>query len=125
MRWRDPPRQEQAAVSDAARFAAWQSTTARAAWSFQEFNEITGGWECHPALVGGEMAGAVMVNGPEIHACVLPQFKGLWMSKRTLRILRGVVEKHGYATTSATTDEGAQFVERLGFRLEGEKYVLR
>jgi hypothetical protein len=105
--------------------AAWESTRSRADWSFAEFCELTNGWDCHAVTVDGQIAGAVMVKGPEIHACILPAFKGRWMSKAMLRILRGVVAEHGMAITHATTHEGARFVERLGFRLEGTKHILR
>lgn len=78
-----------------------------------------------PVVVGGAMAGAIVARGPVLHACILPAFKCRWMSKSVLRYLRSVIEKHGYAQTTAATQEGRDFVARLGFRLEGDVYVLR
>lgn len=111
-------------MTDALRIA-WESTRSRAAWSFEEFKDFAKGWVVHPVFVDGQPAGVVLVNGPEIHACIGPEFKGRWMSKKTMRVLRSVVEKHGYAMTQATTQEGVEFVLRLGFVFDGCKYVLR
>lgn len=110
---------------DEALMAAWLSTSSRASWSFGEFLAAIEGWSVHPVLVDARIAGAILTNGAEIHACVLPEFRGLWMSKKTLRILKDVVKEHGFAVTSATTREGVEFVERLGFVFDGQRHILR
>ena len=73
-------------------------------------------------VVDGQIAGALIVSGCEIHACILPQFKGRWLSRKELRIMNAVIEKHGYAQTSATTEEGEKFVHRLGFVKHGNTF---
>jgi Zn-finger nucleic acid-binding protein len=78
--------------------------------------------EVNPVYVGSEVAGALIVSGHEIHACILPKFKGRWLSRKELRIMNAVIEKHGYAQTSATTAEGEVFVKRLGFVKHGETF---
>jgi GNAT superfamily N-acetyltransferase len=93
--------------------------------SFNGFCDSVRGAEIVPIHVGGEVAGALVVMGSELHACVLPGFQGRWVTRPLLRVLGRIVGAYGYATTSATTDEGRKFVERLGFVQEGEKYVLR
>jgi hypothetical protein len=106
--------------------AAYEATKPRLqGLSFEDFTDFLSGAEIEPVKVGGQIIGALVVIGSEIHACIKPEFKGLWMSRKTLAVLRRVIEKHGYATTSATTDEGRAFVQRLGFVQEGDMYVLR
>lgn len=72
----------------------------------------------HDVFVDGEDVGAVLVVGPEIHACIKSGF-GRWLHKKQLRILADVMDAYGYATTATTTQEGEAFVERLGFDLVG------
>lgn len=88
-----------------------------------EFARRVASMDVHPVDVDGRPAGAVIVCGNEVHACVLPEFKGRWFGRRMLVILRCVIEKHGKAITSATTEEGRRFVERLGFKQEGDDWV--
>lgn len=104
---------------------AWRSMADRIDLPFDDFLILVNGWDVHRVDVKGAPVGAIFVNGPEIHACIDCSYRGLWMSKKTLRVLSEVIRKHGYATTAATTPEGAQFVERLGFVFDGQKYVLR
>jgi GNAT superfamily N-acetyltransferase len=104
--------------------AAFESVKPRApALRFDDFEEFVRGAEVHPAVVDGEVVGALIVKGPEIHACVLPKAKGRWGSKRLLSVLHRVIRTHGYATTSATTADGVAFVRRLGFVQDGNRWV--
>lgn len=102
--------------------AAWLSMVDRLPITYKQFTDSLEGWTVNPVTVKGATAGALLVKGPELHACILPEFKGLWLSRKELRIMNEVIEKHGYAETSATTDEGAYFVGRLGFIQHGDKY---
>lgn len=81
--------------------------------------------ERHPINVGGRPSGILFVKGSEIHACPSHRDRGRWMSKRLLTVLRGVVSRFGYATTTAETEEGERFIRRLGFVPEGGHFVLR
>ena len=103
--------------------AAYNSVHTRAPWvthdAFVKFVEQS---EVHPVEVEGRAVGAIVVNGPEIHACVDPEAHGLWYTKRAARLLSGVIEKNGYARTSATTEEGVKFVRRLGFEPVGDHW---
>ena len=78
----------------------------------------------HPVDVGGQPVGAVIVKGAEIHACIDPAARGLWMSRKLLRVLQAVVDQFGAATTHATTESGRQFVVRLGFVPAGGAWAL-
>ncbi len=72
--------------------------------------------------VAGQVAGAVIVKGNEIHACILPWACGRWFMRPQLEILNAVIRKHGNAITAATTPDGKKFIERLGFIPVGDKY---
>lgn len=78
--------------------------------------------KCHPMFVNGKVCGAVIVKKNIIHACILPWAKNRWFSKKAARILNRVIDEYGEAVTSATTEEGKKFVERLGFEYDGERY---
>jgi formylglycine-generating enzyme required for sulfatase activity len=102
--------------------AAWLSLVDRFPITYKQFQDFASDCEVNEVYVDGLPAGALIVKGPEIHACILPEFKGRWLTRKELRIMNSVIEKHGYAQTSATTPEGAFFVERLGFEKHGESY---
>lgn len=84
--------------------------------SFDGFAAALSGWKCYPVKVDSAIVGAVLVNGPEIHACIKPEAFGLWLSRRLLRLIDGAVKSFGYAMTQAATPAGKRFVERLGFK---------
>lgn len=84
--------------------------------SFEAFAAALGQWQCHPVHVDTDLVGAVLVNGPEIHACITPRGFGRWLSRPLLRLVDAAVDRFGYALTQAATPAGRRFVERLGFR---------
>ena len=102
--------------------AAWESVSDRWPVSFEAFCELVNDWEIVPIQVDGKVAGAVLINGPEMHACVLPFARKRWFTRRFHRLIDGIIEKHGYAQTHASTELGRQFIERLGFVRYGESY---
>lgn len=108
---------------DEALRAAHESTKGRSNWSLSEFLDMTAGWDVHPVLLGGVVVGAVLIKGPEIHACINSKAHGLWMNKRILALLDCVVERHGMAVTRvmSASKAGVDFVTRLGFKLESEQ----
>ena len=104
--------------------AAYQSAADRMPGvSLRAFTQALSGADVHPVAVDGECVGAVIVARHEIHACVLPKARGRWFGKRHMRILLGVLQRFGVASTSATTADGVQFVKRLGFRQFGDKWL--
>lgn len=113
-------------MMDDALFAAYESAKDRLnGATFSAFKVMVAGWNVFPLVICGQCAGAVLTNGPDIHACVLPQYKGRWFNKQAKSILENVVKQNGFARTQATTDEGVAFVERLGFVRDGDAYILR
>ena len=90
--------------------------------SLAEFASALDGFGAHPIVRGGQVVAVLMVRGPEIHACVRAAARGRWMNKAALSVLNAVIEKHGYAQTTATTEAGTRFVKSLGFERHGDSY---
>lgn len=103
--------------------AAWESVTPRAAMSLAEFMRGIEGADVYPVSVDGVPVGAVIVSGPEVHACVSGGY-GRWFKREHFALLASIIKEHGYAQTSATTEQGRAFVERLGFKQDGEIWRL-
>ena len=101
--------------------AAFASLAPRSQATRAEFDSVASLAEVHPVKVDGVIAGAVLVIGSEIHACILPHSFGRWLTRPVLRVLDGVIAKHGRATTRVTEGctAGLGFVRRLGFTLTG------
>ena len=97
---------------------AWESVTPRADVTWEQFQALNA--EVHDVTVDGKDVGAILVIGPEIHACITPDGFGRWCSRRLAPILDNVIEKHGFATTGVTVENevGKRFIERMGFMHE-------
>ncbi len=98
--------------------AAWQSAKDRMPGvDFDQFCESVEGWRVVPVVVKRETVGALLINGPEIHACVLPLAHKRWVSRSLLAELDTVIQEHGYAITRVdeSREPGRHFVNRLGF----------
>ena len=91
--------------------------------SLEEFAKALESSDVHPVCVRGKCVGAVIVNGCEIHACILESARGLWFGRKQAQILSAVLQKHGVAATRATTEHGVKFVQRLGFRQFGSLWL--
>lgn len=103
--------------------AAYESAAGRMPGiTLETFREAVADFEVHPIVVRGETVGALLVSGPEIHACVMPNGHRRWINKALFAVLNAVIDKHGYAQTEATTPAGAAFVEALGFEKQGNIY---
>lgn len=83
-----------------------------------EFVSAFDGWDVEPIAVAGEIVGAMLMRGPEIHCAVLPDARRRWMRKGLLqRTLGRLVRRYGYAMTRVSADHslGLEFVRRVGF----------
>lgn len=96
---------------------AHESVNKRYAIKYTDFLRHFGGWECMPLNVEGKPVGALLTNGPEIHACVNDGF-GLWATKPVYQRFRQVIKENGLALTSIVEGNtiGEAFVKRLGFK---------
>ena len=90
--------------------------------TFEQFEKLVDGFEIYPQMVDGKCCGALLVSGSEIHACILPWAHGRWMNRSVLRLINQLIDTHGEAATHATTSDGVQFVQALGFTLDGNTY---
>lgn len=76
-------------------------------------------WETYPVYVEGLQVGSILMDGPEIHACILPNGFGRWFTKKVYRdVFLCRLKIYGKLITSVSTNNsiGNQFVKRLGFR---------
>jgi len=102
---------------------AHASMSGRVCITFEQFCAAVAGWEVVPVMVDGALAGAVLIDGPELHACILPAYFGRWLTRAVLRkTLHQVLVQHGRAITRTTSgnDAGHAFVARLGFQKIGD-----
>jgi ribosomal protein S18 acetylase RimI-like enzyme len=100
-------------------YAAYESLSTRLCnASYNVFLELARGWEVYPLKVNKKIIGALLIDGPEIHACVKPEGFKRWINKAVLAKIQSLIDKHGFALTKVTEDNttGIEFVERLGFR---------
>ena len=103
--------------------AAYMSAQDRlGAVTLADFREALKQCEVHPVKVQWNIAGAVIVKGSEVHACILPWAHKRWFGRGQARILNDIIREYGYATTTATTQAGREFVERLGFKQTPQGY---
>ena len=110
-------------VERQAMLMAFESVAPRAPGvSFEQFTAAAAECHVHPVRARGRLCGAVLVRGCEIHACVLPWARGRWFGRAQAALLNRVIAQHGEAITTATTEEGRRFVERLGFIQDNEIY---
>lgn len=71
-----------------------------------------------PVCVHGQLVGAVLQHGPELHACIKPEGFGRWLSKRVLRdTIDATLKRYGHVITKVQEGNaiGDIFVRRLGF----------
>ena len=83
--------------------------------TFEDFDAATKDFEVTPLYYRGECRGAMLARGPEVHACVTPP----WYARQAIRVINGIIARHGYATTHTTTAAGERIINRLGFKREG------
>jgi len=91
--------------------------------TFEMFSELMKHWELIPINVGGEVAGAIFLNGDHVHVCVLPKFEKRWLTKRLYKmIFVDKLEQYGELFTGIIkgNEIGREFVERCGFRVYDE-----
>lgn len=90
--------------------------------TLEQFRQDTKDFEFTPITVGGEIAGAMIVAGKEVHCCMPPELKGRWFARVALRAINKVIEDNGEAISRATTEDGHNILIALGFERHGEIY---
>mgnify|MGYP003387552726 CR=1 FL=1 len=100
----------------------WEHSRARDTVSLGEWMTLAPWWEFTPITVAGRVVGATMVCGHEIHLASWERPKASTRSCAR-NILRAVIERKGYATTTVLADNpaGLAFCRRLGFVVDNEE----
>jgi hypothetical protein len=100
----------------------YQSISDRYKISFEDFELLMQGWEVIPLEQNGELLGAVITKGPELHVGygIKPQGSIMKHIKATLVKL---IDKYGFAVTTVESEyaKGLRFCKRLGFVEIAEK----
>ena len=87
-------------------------------YGFDDFAADTSSWDVWPVVVDGVLAGAILVNGPELHCCIKPEFFRRWATLGMYRRVMRHKALHGRLVTKVNVDHdaGREFVERFGFK---------
>ena len=87
----------------------------RADIAFEDFVTLMQGWEILPIHDGGEVIGAAMVNGNEVHVGLRRQ--PIAPHRREFREILGRLLRNGEVVTRVQIgcEHGLQFCKRLGF----------
>jgi hypothetical protein len=83
--------------------------------TLEQFAAEVADFDVHPVKARGRLCGAILVRGKEVHACVMPWVRGRWFGRKEAALLNLIIDTHGEVTTTASTEDGRLFVERLGF----------
>lgn len=85
-------------------------------WSKSDFLAQFGAWSVIPVKVHKKIVGAFLLNGPEVHAGVLPAYQKRWVTRALLDAsLNQTIQKFGYVCTKVKRTDDAAFPKRLGF----------
>lgn len=87
---------------------------------YEEWLAATEGYSAHPIDYMGNVIGAVLCRGAEIHLSAWQRPRGS-MRKLVRQVLQESIDRWGYATTTVMADNpaGLEFCRRLGFEVEG------
>ena len=103
--------------------AAWAASSWQfpAGYTADDFTAAVEDWEFWPVIVGGELAGAMLVKGPELHCCIKPAFFRRWATPGMYRRVMRHKALYGRLVTRVNVDHdaGREFVERFGFTMTG------
>lgn len=84
--------------------------------SFEQFLHGLVGWDVKPLHIDGELVGAAIVRGNELHVGLAKPCKA---SPRAMirNVLAPIIKEHGFAVTAVMPDNraGLAFCKRLGF----------
>src|SRR5690348_9582190 len=100
--------------------ALWAQAEPQVFITREEFERDLEGWTIEPVEHGGELAGAFVTRGPELHFSI---FKPLPVSIKLIRAhVDPIIDKYGFIQTRTPKDATRQhrFNERIGFERAGE-----
>lgn len=100
-------------------FAAYESAKDRMNLTYPQFAQAFKAWEVMPVKAKGNLAGAILWNGNELHCCILPEFHKRWLVPSIYKeILHTRLERFGSLITKVNKHSraGKQFVTKAGFQ---------
>jgi GNAT superfamily N-acetyltransferase len=109
----DPNRQEEAIA------AGWKAYCERVPTYAEAYHRAVAGWSAVAVCDDDKVIGALLLKEGVIHLGIIPEYRGLWASKRVIREML----KYGTRTTMQP-DEDLTFIARIGFKQEGTNYVV-
>ena len=91
--------------------------------TYKQFKNSIKDFDVIDVEIDGELVGAILKNGTELHALVLEKARGRWFGKKALKVINDTIKEHGKATTKVLGDYqmGHDFAIRLGFKVEQVK----
>lgn len=83
-----------------------------------DFECIFARFTFHPVQHAGETVGAILQDGPEMHAVIQPEFRGRWAGKPELALLHSALDEYGEVLSAVMNEhaQGHRFAHRLGFQ---------
>jgi hypothetical protein len=88
-------------------------------FSFEQFSTKLARFSFISVSVKGQVVGAIMADGPEVHVAVLPNANGRWFNRGILNWLNERLSVFGKLVTKVMDDHsiGHAFAIRLGFHV--------
>ena len=83
-------------------------------YSLDEIEESVKDWEILTVVRQGKPIGMCMVKDKEIHFCILPEYRGKWLTKGLLKEISQL--DFEYTTVPEDNLKSQAFVERMGFK---------
>lgn len=86
--------------------------------TFDDFKRMLRDWKIRPVIVEDSLAGMIASKNTEIHACILPEFRGRWFSRHVYKqTILPILKQYGFVTTAVPDDKphGHGFVQKFGF----------
>ena len=98
----DPARRDEAIE------AGWLAHADRFPEHEAAYRRLCAGWGVVAVVAQGEVIGALLVDGEDIHVGIIPAWRGKWASRRLIRQML----EYG-KTTTMMQDEAHDFVQRI------------
>ena len=91
---------------------------------FEQFREGLASWYRYPVWVSGHLAGVIYYWQAEVHACILPEYRKRWFSRKIVNdLLQPIINTFGFLQTAVPDNKpwGHEFVTRFGFHKVGRR----
>ena len=90
---------------------------------YGDYEDALTEWDIRLMEASGEPIGAVYTNGPEFHVSVVPEWRGKWATRSTLKAI--IPEPDAMTRVTPGFDHVGGYLERLGFEHRGGGIFVR